>query len=74
MQHVLGTDGLGYIPERVHRSSPNSFFMCFQHLEQLETDAHPLAGSHELRAPISDASYQIDACAIEGETRRRREC
>ena len=74
MQHVLGPYGLGYIPERVHGRSPDRFFVRFQHLQQLEANTHPLAGSHELRAPIGDAADQVDACAIEGETRRRREC
>ena len=74
MQHVLGPNSLRNIAKRVHGGSPNRFFVRFQHLQQLETDAHPLARRDELRAPIGDAADQIDACAIEGETRRRREC
>ncbi len=51
-EHILRSNGFGDIAERVDGCSPNRLFMCFQQVEQLEADSHPLLRRDEFGAAI----------------------
>ena len=46
----MGSDGLGDVAEGVDRRPPDGLLVRLQQLQQLEADAHPLAGGHVLGA------------------------
>mmetsp|Transcript_64871 Transcript_64871/g.127370 ORF Transcript_64871/g.127370 Transcript_64871/m.127370 type:complete len:523 (-) Transcript_64871:1273-2841(-) len=64
MQHVLRADGFRDVPKRVDRGAADRFLVRFQHLQELEADAHPLLGRHVLRSPVRDAPHQVDAVLL----------
>ena len=49
-EDVVGSDGLGDVAEGVDRRPPDRLLVRLQQLQQLEADAHPLAGGHILGA------------------------
>ena len=63
-QHVLGPDGLGDVAKGVDGGPPDALFVGLEHVQQLEADAHPLAGRHELCAPVCNAAHQVYAVLL----------
>lgn len=63
-QHVMWTDGLGYIAEGVDGRPTNGLLVGLEQLEQLEADSHPFAGGHELGATVGDSAHQLDAVLL----------
>jgi hypothetical protein len=45
-EHILRSDSLGNVTERVDSSSPDSLLVCLEKVEQFETDTHPLLSGH----------------------------
>ena len=57
-------NGLGNVPEGVDSGSSDGFLVCFEQLQQLKTDSHPLSGTHMLSSTISNPSNQINAVLL----------
>lgn len=64
VQHVLGTDSLGDVAERVHGCTANGLLVRLKHLQQLEADTHPLPSAHVLRAAVGDSPHEVDAVLL----------
>ena len=60
----MGSDGLGNVAEGVDGGAANRLLVGLEELEQLEADAHPFAGAHELGAAVGDAAHQLDAVLL----------
>jgi len=52
-KHVLWTQTLGDVAERVDGRTSDALFVCLEEVKELETDTHPLAGWHKFSATIS---------------------
>lgn len=63
-QDILRANRLSNVAKRVDGSASDGFLVCFQHVKQLKTDAHPLACGHEFRAAVRDPSNQVNAILL----------
>jgi hypothetical protein len=52
-EHVLRTQTLGNVAERVHRRTLDTLPVCLEEIEKFETDPHPLACWHEFGTMIN---------------------
>jgi len=51
-EHILRSDGLGNVSERVDGGSTNSLLVSFEEVEKLEADSHPLSSGNKLGSTI----------------------
>lgn len=63
-QHILRSDSLGDVTERVDGSTTNGLLVRLEQVEQLETDAHPLASGDELGSTIGDTSDEVNGSLL----------
>ena len=57
-------NGLCYVAKGVDCCSTNSFLVCLQQLQQLETDPHPLLSRHEFSPSVSYSTNQINTVLL----------
>lgn len=59
-EHVLWTNRLGDVAERVDSRSSDRLLVRLEQVKQLEADSHPLAGRDEFCSTIRDSADEVD--------------
>mmetsp|Transcript_11357 Transcript_11357/g.20623 ORF Transcript_11357/g.20623 Transcript_11357/m.20623 type:complete len:664 (+) Transcript_11357:201-2192(+) len=65
VQNILGSDGLGDVPEGADARPLNTLLRRLEHFEQLEADAHPLLGVDHLGAAVGNAPDEVDTVLLD---------